>query len=242
MIDRGTSRKMKGLALVLFTVLFLTSGCATVGTVMWDVKKPEFQEENHPIRDINLVVYSNGFHSNGSIRELIADTSHELERQVGIRLVIKSIQPIEWDGTSSTKRLNTLYKRAKKDFGDKFDMAIGFGWHTPADLILMNVIGNWMAAIDDTYRRYIVVKTSSKYALTHELCHAFIFSHGHSSTGLMQGVQISLLPGTSGINRTIYLSPKDRKEVLKNKWRDFNKRPQLRDKDRSDFLEEDKEE
>lgn len=39
----------------------------------------------------------------------------------------------------------------------------------------------------------------------------------------MNTALFQIIPGVA-LNKTIYLSPEDRKEALKNKWRDFNEK------------------
>lgn len=89
-----------------------------------------------------------------------------------------------------------------------------------------------LAYIDDTYRRYIVVKPGDCKVFLHEFFHAFILSNLHSDSGLMSSSGVALLPFTPLVNVTEYLSPQDREEVLKNKWRDFNNRVEVEGPDR----------
>lgn len=227
------------MALILLAVLILITACAHINTIKPYLNNPEFQAQNFPIRDLRLAVYTDG-DNDSEINQLIVKTSETLKEQVGIRLKVVSFQLVAWERTDRGEMMKELYQRNKRDRAtSKFDIAIGFRRLGAFETVVHFIIGGWDAMTDDTHRRYIVVRTANQYVLAHEICHTFIFSHDHSVTGLMQSVQISLFPGTPGINRTIYLSPKDREEILKNKWRDFNTRPQLRDENQTDLLNED---
>jgi len=236
--ERGVS-VMKRKMIILAMATLLLSGCGSLfGTVRFQIDDPGFQVQNQPIRNLRVAVFSDGQYSQEEIYGPLREISETLEKQVGIRLQICLLQPITWEEKSSLgERLHVINRAAKKYGREKFDIAIGFEY-SASDAILAALIGGMRGITDDTYRRYVVVKTADEYVLAHEICHTFIFSHGHSATGLMQSMTISVFPGTPGINTTIYLSPEDRAEVLENKWRDFNVRPQLDKENQGDLLEE----
>ena len=81
-------------------------------------------------------------------------------------------------------------------------------------------IGNWKAFIDDVWRRYIVMTDTDCATFLHEVFHGFIWTHEHSTGGVMMGLRFEILP-TVPIYSPVWLAPKDRDEVLKHKWRDF---------------------
>jgi tetratricopeptide (TPR) repeat protein len=63
------------------------------------------------------------------------------------------------------------------------------------------------------------VRELDPYILLHELFHAFSLEKGHSKDWVMRGAR----PPYG--NEWYWLTPEDRKEVLRNKWRNFNLMP-----------------
>ena len=124
--------------------------------------------------------------------------------------------------------------------GHDFDIAIGFApqplWSLAVE---MTGLPQWKGVIEDTYRRYIIIRWLDVHTLEHEIGHAFVFSHVHSASGLMQWIMVELFPDVPlPICRSNYFCPADRAEVLKNKWRDFHVKPTLAKKDIEDPIEE----
>lgn len=102
------------------------------------------------------------------------------------------------------------------DKSDHFDIAVAVAYFDEkADDPYLTTIGR----VDGVFWRYIVVKEPEPNLLAHELIHAFLPGKEHAKEGLMQPVR------SSYGNEWYWLTPKERKEVLDNKWRDFNAVP-----------------
>jgi hypothetical protein len=194
----------------------------SIGTVKPFLKDPEFQAQNLPVRVLRIFVLTDSTHDKSKITKFIDQCSHVIEEQVGIRLEIVEWKNIDWNDTDWKSKLLTvrilknIANRTRNDRG-RFDIAIAFtGLSLFGDGVLGLFGGTWLGVIDDTYRRYIVVKLLDPYVLIHELFHAFIFSEAHSMTCIMA-------TGFYPLGRhCLWLGNKDRVEVLKNKQRDFN--------------------
>ena len=211
--------------LFLLAPLLLFFGCAT-GTVKPQLQNPAFQAANQPIRTLSLIVASDNSFSRRDIRTLIARASQSLTEQTGIALVIKSWQPVTWK--TSRDRVKMLNQLVQAVWGKEYDLAVGFHRQGFGEAVLDNLlqtcmVPTWQGVIDDTFRRYIVIKSDNFQVLEHELCHAFIWEHAHSGSGLMAGMRVKLLPFTPALGSS-YLSPQDRQLVLQHKWRKFNDR------------------
>lgn len=195
-------------------LLFCLHGCATISS---EVNKPNFIMENQPVRELKVLVANDGSFTEAQIDELIARVSGSLAEQVGIKMKVIAHVRITWEKKAPIPMLERLFEKTGHTDAD---LVVGFGSKSSADLVAGGVFGGWQAVIDDTYRRYIVMTRIDEHTLMHEVCHAFIPSHAHSSSGLMQAVTIELLPGVP-LYRSKYLSPQDRQEILRHKWRDF---------------------
>jgi len=222
------------LIIFLFTALLLSS--CSMGTVKPFIKDKEFQAENLPIRTLRVLVLTDGTYDKSKITKLIDQCSQLVEEQVGIGLEIVDWKNIDWNdldwkGKLLTVRiLKNVANKARSD-RDRFDIAIAFtGLSLLGDGVLGLFGGTWLGVIDDTYRRYIIVKLLDPYVLMHELFHAFIFSEAHSMTCIMATGFYPL-----GKN-CLWLGTKDRMEVLRNKQRDFSKKPDVNGG--TDFIEE----
>jgi tetratricopeptide (TPR) repeat protein len=76
-----------------------------------------------------------------------------------------------------------------------------------------------LGATDTFFWRYLFVKELDPYILLHELFHAFLLRQGDSGDWVMR-------PARPPYGSEWYwLTPEDRKKVLRNKWRDFNVMP-----------------
>lgn len=151
---------------------------------------------------------TDGTYRRDTIEKLIAECSAILESQVGIRLQSVGSQQVEWvDERNSTDRMLTRIAKETWEKADNFDMAIGFV-HFNDGLII--------GRIDGVFWRFIVVKELEPNLLLHEILHAFLPGKDHAKEWLMQSVR-------PPYGRAWYwLTPDERNEVLKNKWRDFN--------------------
>lgn len=214
---------------VLFLAMVLLSSCS-LGTVKPFLKDGEFQAENLPVRTLRTLVLTDGTHDQSKIAKLIDQSSQLAEEQVGIRLKIIDWKNIDWKSKRSTvKMLKTVANETSSD-KDQFDIAVAFtGLSVVGDGVLGLFGGTWLGVIDDTYRRFIIVKLLDPYVLLHELFHAFIFSEAHSMICIM----------TTGFypigKNCLWLGKNDRTEVLRNKDRDFNRKPNV--EGGTDFIE-----
>jgi tetratricopeptide (TPR) repeat protein len=76
-----------------------------------------------------------------------------------------------------------------------------------------------LGAVDTFFWRYIFVKELDPNILIHELFHAFLLSTDHSDDWIMKAER-----SPYGIE-WYWLTPEQRKVVLRNKWRDFKVMP-----------------
>jgi hypothetical protein len=220
-----------------FLTMVLLPSCS-VGTVKPFLKDHEFQAQNLPVRTLRILLLTDGSDNKSKIINLIDRCSQLIEGQVGIRLEIVAWKNIDWNDTDwkskllTVRMLKKIANRTRSDRG-RFDIAIAFTSLTLfGDGVLGLFGGTWLGVIDDTYRRYIIVKLLDPYVLMHELFHAFIFSEAHSMTCIMS-------TGFYPIGKNcLWLGMKDRMEVLRNKQRDFSIKPNA--KGGTDFIEEPK--
>ncbi len=118
---------------------------------------------------------------------------------------------------------------AMRPYARQYDIAVAFAGFSASELLQYVLIGNWEGIIDDTYRRFIVIRRMTAQVLLHEVCHAFLFSHVHTwgVRHLMTPLTLYVLPGIMPINRSNHLREQDRIEIIRNKWRSFEIRPSL---------------
>jgi tetratricopeptide (TPR) repeat protein len=136
--------------------------------------------------------------------------------QVGVRLKIVDWYQIKWED-----ELDDIIKMEIRIAGDtwnkrdEFDIALTFVY------IVHNIAGGKLplGAIDTFFWRYLFVRELDPYIFLHELFHAFSLQRGHSKEWVMRGAR----PPYG--SQWYWLTPQDRKEVLRNKWRDFNVMP-----------------
>lgn len=132
----------------------------------------------------------------------------------------------------TSRPLTCLANQSEDFYQGKYDMAIwlrNFPIHEYATIFF---IPTYLAVTDDTYRRYIIMKVNSPYVLAHEIMHGFVFSTAHSAC-LLDGS--GFYPFTSGC---IWLTKGNWEEAISNKWRDFNKRPEIPSEYRQDLINE----
>ena len=196
----------KLMAILSILVMAFIISCST--GVKQFLKNPAFQDQNLPVREIKLVVFIEKESDQEGKEKFISECSDLLEEQVGMKLRIVKFGKTSWSGYSPIGKLNDLFRQAQ-DYKD-WDMVVAFksrlGW------------GLFAGIIDDSYRRYMIIGKMDKYVFLHEFFHAFIFDKEHSGCVMMSGFY------PIG-NRCLWLMPDDRKEVLKNKWRDFGIKP-----------------
>lgn len=213
---------MRKLSLIILVLCILLSSCSTIKK---NINNESFKNENQPIRTIRVALFldKNYINNINKVKQLIYEVSNDLQEQVGIKLII--IYDLV-DITITTNNIGIIletmyeYERDRKQ-EDNFDISICFMNKKPIYRIMDSLIGGWKAGTDNLYRRYIVMSNLDKHALMHEIGHCFILDHEHSTSGVMQPFGITIIPGMP-IYTSSYFSERDRKEILKNKWRNFN--------------------
>jgi hypothetical protein len=211
------------IAMLLPTVILLT-GCG-IGTVAWSLKDPEFQAENQPIRTVKLVILSDGSNNKAGVESIIESVSDDLTQEVGIRLEIIKWIETRWESKSRFKILPEMKENQEIKSID-WDIAIAPTRNDPMSVFLTQTFWGILAVVDDFYRRYIISYELSLHILKHELIHCFTFKDGHSLSGIEFPVMLRLLPFTPTIPIAgSSLTFRMRKEVLANKWRNFEELP-----------------
>ncbi len=163
-----------------------------------------------------------------AIDELVRRGSDALFEQVGITLKIIDWKPIEWQPGGRAEALAQVVHAAAR-YDKPYDIVLALREFAFPELMRYALVGGWEGVIDDTYRRFIVIRRMTVQVLLHEVCHSFLFTENHSwgLRHLMQPVTFYVVPGIMPLNRSVYLKENDRKEILKNKWRDFSMPPAL---------------
>ncbi len=80
--------------------------------------------------------------------------------------------------------------------------------------------------IDDEYRRFIVVRRDRVRVLVHELGHAFLFRRVHTG-GVMEAFNVCMIGDRLCDNDSVCFLDSDAAEIIRNKWRDFEEKPDL---------------
>ncbi len=138
--------------------------------------------------------------------------------QVGIHLEIIDWHQIKWeDELDDIIKMEIRISADTWSKRDKFDIALTFVH------FIYNIAGGKLplGATDTFFWRYLFVGELDPYILLHELFHAFLLHRGHSEEWVMRGTR----PAYG--NEWYWLTPEDRKGVLRNKWRDFNVMPAM---------------
>ena len=213
--DQPPKQVMKAKIFPLLLILLCLVGCYG-GSVKPLLNRPEFRAENEPIRTLKILLITDASYRKDEIEKFVSKCSRLVERQVGIRLEIQDWYQIKWEDelddiikTEMRIAADTWNKR------DQFDVALTFVY------FVHHIAGGKLplGATDTFYWRYIFVRELDPYILLHELFHTFSFRKGHSKDWVMRGARPSYG------NEWYWLTPEDRKEVLRNKWRDFNVMP-----------------
>jgi len=206
---------------VIFFLSTLILGCATTKE---DGVTPQFVQENLPIRNLRICLITDKGVLPEEAESLISETSSHMDAEVGIILTttVMLTNVDKWPSRKKGEMLGHIYLLSKP-YLDKFDICISITRPTASEKIKKGLLRDWNGVIDDLYRSYIIVKEIDSRTLLHEMYHAFIFSHLHSKSGIMQASRKSKFPFIPVYqNSSKYLSPPDRKEVLENKWRHFD--------------------
>jgi hypothetical protein len=180
---------------------------------------PEADIHGMDLREIRVLMILEEGVASSEAERLISETNKSLIRQAGFYLVPVESWKMEFPSRNRKDLLQTIYL-STWDSRHQFDICISFIRKTPVDRLKKILLGDWMGIIDDTYRRYIVIKEMDKRVLAHEVYHAFIFSRVHSGCGIMSTL-FELVPGIP-LNYSMKLCKEDRKEVFANRNRSFD--------------------
>jgi tetratricopeptide (TPR) repeat protein len=207
---------MKAKASVLLLLLLCILGCYA-GTIKPLLSKPEFQAQNKPIRTLKILAMTDASFRENEIEAFVSKCSELMETQVGILVEISERQQIKW-GKEFNNVPFMFFKMAADtwDKKDKFDVAVAFAYYNVTEIDKLQ-----LGAIDTIFYRYIIIRELDPNVLLHELFHSFLLQH--SEKGAMTPVLKSYG------DQWYWLTPEERKQVLQNKWRDFNVVPAIGD-------------
>ena len=206
---------MKAKKLVLLLPLACLIGCYS-GSVKPLLSRPEFNAENEPIRTLRVLLVTDDAYRKDEIEKFVSKCSRLVEMQVGMRLEIVDGYEIKWeDELDDIIKMEIRIATDTWSKRDQFDIALTFVY------FVHNIAGGKLplGATDTFFWRYLFVRELDPYILLHELFHAFLLEKSHSKDWVMRGAR----PPYG--NEWYWLTPEDRKEVLRNKWRDFNVMP-----------------
>jgi hypothetical protein len=209
---------------LLSSIVFVVMLAALWGVASADdsVTAKLFHAETKSFRALRIFLVFNDNVNLHNALKLIEKASYYAEKDVGIKLRIVRTMPVggdtEYGNLSlhaglSLGQIQTLTWKHKKEF----DIAIGFANDPPVTRWAGWFLQKPFGVIEDEWRRYIILYDALSYKIIlHEIYHAFVLRYGHSSKILN-----SPWPTSSWLHKD------DRKEVLENKWRDFNVRPEI---------------
>jgi len=206
---------MKAKKLVLLLPLVCLISCYS-GSVKPLLNRPEFKAENEPIRTLRILLITNDAYRKDEIEKFVSKCSRLVEMQVGIRFEIVDGYQIKWeDELDDIIKMEIRIAADTWSKRDQFDIALTFV------NFVHSIKGGKLplGATDTFFWRYLFVKELDPYILLHELFHAFLLEKGHSKDWVMRGARLPYG------NEWYWLTPEDRKKVLRNKWRDFNVMP-----------------
>lgn len=206
---------MEARKLIVLLLLVCLPGCYS-GSVKPLLNRPEFKAENAPIRTLRVLLITDDSYRKDGIEKFVSKCSRLAEMQVGIRLEIVDGYQIEWeDELDDIIKMEIRVATDTWSRRDRFDIALTFvnfahsikGGKLP------------LGATDTFFWRYLFVKELDPFILLHELFHAFLLVQGHSEEWVMREAR----PPYG--SEWYWLTPEDRRKVLRNKWRDFNVMP-----------------
>jgi len=211
----GQIRKMRSKKFILLPLLLCLISCYA-GSVKPLLNRSEFKAENEPIRTLRILLITDNSYRKDEIEKFVSKCSHLVERQVGIRLEILDWYPIHWED-----ELNDIHKMEIRTAADTWSKRDEFDIALTMVHFVQSVEGGKLplGATDTFFWRYIFIKELDPFILLHELFHTFIMKKGHSKDWVMRAGR----PPYG--NEWYWLTPEDRKDVLRNKWRDFNVMP-----------------
>lgn len=209
---------------LLMVGVFLVAGCSSTGIIKEMTVSPEMQKENLPVRTLRTYVAYDNTGALGEIKRVLQETSDLLEKLIGVKLEPAFAPlPIEWKDRGRVALVNQVYDTSIP-YSETFDIAVGFTERTGGET-LGCFLGCWLAATDDTYRRFIIIKEFHPWFLAHEIGHTLIISRLHAESGLMKARIFPVVPGAYILSEgDHYFAPEDRAEALRNKWRKFGEK------------------
>jgi tetratricopeptide (TPR) repeat protein len=165
---------------------------------------------------LRILLITDDFYRKDEIEKFVSKCSGLVGMQVGIGLEIVDWYQIKWeDELDDIIKMEIRIAADTWSKRDEFDIALTFVY------FVHNIAGGKLplGAIDTFFWRYLFVRELDPYILLHELFHAFSLQKGHSKDWVMRDAR----PPYG--SQWYWLTPEDRKEVLRNKWRDFNVMP-----------------
>jgi len=209
------NRLMRAKVLPFLFLLGFLAGCYS-GSVKPLLSRPEFKAENEPIRTLKILLVADDSYRKDDIEKFVLKCSRLAEIQVGIRLEILDRYKIKWeDELDDIIKMEIRIATDTWSRRDQFDIALTFV------NFVHSIRGGKLplGATDTFFWRYLFVKELDPYIFLHELFHAFLLEQDHSGNWVMRE---SRSPYGS---EWYWLTPEDRRKVLRNKWRDFNVMP-----------------
>jgi len=206
---------MKAKKLVYLLLLVCLLSCYS-GSVKPLLSRPEFKAENEPMRTLKILLVADDSYRKDEIEKFVSKCSRLVEMQVGIRLEILDSYQIKWeDELDDIIKMEIRIAADTWSRRDQFDIVLTFAHFA------YSVRGGKLplGATDTFFWRYLFVKELDPYILLHELFHAFLLEQGHSGNWVMREAR------SPYGNEWHWLTPEDRRQVLRNKWRDFNVMP-----------------
>jgi hypothetical protein len=177
---------------------------------------------DEPVRILNVLIVLEDRADLDRARKLIAEVNAVLISQTGLALWPMTHRTVDFPSRQRGEMLKRMFT-ATIDVREHFDLYIAFVRKTPWDRVKRVFLGDWLGVIDDTFRRYIVIKELDARVLAHEVYHAFLESEDHSGCGLMATL-VEFLPGMP-LNYSMELCERDRIEIMANRGRRFDHSP-----------------
>ena len=209
---------------LIITMAALMTGCATTKCSI----NADAAVENLPVRTLKAVIFIDTAEPDPDLKKLLKESFANFYEQTGIRFVVQDWKTIRWHASSRSALLQQLAEEMI-DYDEIYDIVIGFYDMKPMERLGFNLRGGWTGAIDDIYRKFIVIRRDNMHVLVHELGHTFLFEHIHTG-GVMSAYQLCPIGDHLCTKSSVCFLESDRKMILHNKWRDFNSKPELKEK------------
>ena len=178
-----------------------------------------------PQRVVRAVIVTAPDAERSGIKNWIEESFEIFRRQTGIKPVVQDWKSATWRESSRQGLLQQLADEMAQ-YPKPYDIAVAVYEMNPVEILGFALFGGWMGAIDDVYRRFIVVRRESPLVLVHELGHAFLFKHVHSSQA-MQAFEVCAIGDQLCANSSLCFGARDRMEIMENGSRRFTDKPPL---------------